>query len=122
MSTLDSSSKLVSIDNYDWIKNKQALLDMVTNILTVPKRSLIFNRQFCLDLEKYLFRNFGTVTASILENDIRVSLQRYIKDINIEDVQVTPDDYNRVYKLELSITHPIIEGSLKINRVYTSYV
>lgn len=122
MEQLDSTVQLLSIGDKGWQKNDDAFMDMINNILNTPKRSLIFKREFALDLEPYLFRLFGIITANLIKAEIRNSLLVWIPDIEIETLDVVAQDKDRKYLVTLVVSHPTLKEIKTITTEYQSYV
>lgn len=122
MQQLDNSTLLLNINNSGWSRNKQALMEIIDNIISVPKKSIIFNREFGLGLEEYLFRPFGSITSSLISASIRNALTYYLPELEILSLTTEPDEQNRSYKMNLKITHSVLDNEQTvITKTYNSY-
>ena len=115
-------SKDVDITNEGFVSNIAAFKNKLNNLLTIPKYSFIFNREFELDLERHLFSQYSIITANLILVEIENKLLKYFPEIEIFESDFELDDLNRKYKITINIKHLILEDTLIIDKEYQSYV
>ena len=91
------------------IKNEEALLNYIDNILSTKVGTRAFLRSFGSFLEKYLFEPLTFTTKKKIELEIERVLTKWIKDIKITQVDINQN----ITKKELNIKIYIYSDKLK---------
>jgi phage baseplate assembly protein W len=111
----------LDIGTSQFLTNQNAILNQLNNILNVPKNSLIFNRDFDLDIESYLFRQFNIIAANLIQNEIENGILRYFNGkMKIEKFDTVLDYTNRKYAITIRVNHPTFDEPQTIQLSYKS--
>jgi phage baseplate assembly protein W len=73
------------------LKNESAIARSVRNIVFTLPGEKFFNENFGSKVSKSLFENVDQISASIINDEIRNSINNYEPRVNLIDVQVNPD-------------------------------
>ena len=89
----------------------EAVKQSIVNILSTNRGERPFLPDFGGNLRSYLFENFDGITASLVEEQIRVAIANYEPRVRILDVQVTavPDRNAMRIFMEFEILSPQAE-------------
>ena len=83
--------------NYDLIaiKNETAIARSIRNLVLTQPGERFFNQNLGSKVNQSLFENIDDISASILRDEIRNTIQNYEPRVDLIDVVVTPnyDDY-----------------------------
>jgi phage baseplate assembly protein W len=83
--------------NYDLIaiKNETAIARSIRNLVLTQPGERFFNQNLGSKVNQSLFENIDDISASILRDEIRNTIQNYEPRVELIDVVVTPnyDDY-----------------------------
>jgi len=121
MLTSTSRVQALDISATGFLVNSEAVLNQLNNILTVQKGSLIFNREFDLDIELYLFRTFNIIAANLIQNEIENGILRYFNGkMKIEKFNTVLDYSDRTYRIDIKVSHPTFDEPQDIKLSYKS--
>lgn len=83
--------------NYDLIevKNENAIARSLRNLVLTLPGERFFNQNLGSKVSQSLFENISEVSASVIQDEIRNTIQNYEPRVNLIDVNVSPnDEYN----------------------------
>ena len=94
--------------NYDLIdtKNETAIARSIRNLIFTLPGERFFNQNFGSKVSKSLFENIDDVSASILQDEIKNSIENYEPRVDLIDVDVNPN-YDS-YEFNVTIKYYII--------------
>jgi phage baseplate assembly protein W len=99
MNYVDLTSKLVknTEEENTTVKNEEAVKNSIMNILSTRPGSVPGHPEFGCNLGKFLFELINPLSVHLIDEEIRYSLQRWEKRINVKEIKVNDDpDYNRI--------------------------
>lgn len=73
------------------LKNETAIARSIRNIVFTLPGEKFFNEEFGSKISKSLFENVDSLSASIIDNEIRNSIDNYEPRVRLIDVQVNPN-------------------------------
>ena len=76
------------------IKNENAIARSLRNIVFTLPGEKFFNESFGSRITESLFENIDDITASIIVDEIRESIDRYEPRVKLKDVKAFPDYEN----------------------------
>tara|TARA_R110000868_G_scaffold43748_3_gene146842 strand:- start:48777 stop:49178 length:402 start_codon:yes stop_codon:yes gene_type:complete len=103
-----SMSFQVSPLNYDLIaiKNETAIARSIRNLIFTPRGERFFNSNLGSGVSKVLFENMDEITASVLQDEIKNTIDNYEPRVDLISVDVSPNyDTNEFYA---TITYNIV--------------
>jgi phage baseplate assembly protein W len=103
-----SMSFQVSPLNYDLIaiKNETAIARSIRNLVFTLRGERFFNSNLGSGVSKVLFENMDEITASVLQDEIKNTINNYEPRVNLISVDVSPNyDTNEFYA---TITYNIV--------------
>ena len=103
-----SMSFQVSPLNYDIIaiKNETAIARSIRNLVFTLRGERFFNSNLGSGVSKVLFENMDEITASVLQDEIKNTIDNYEPRVNLISVDVSPNyDTNEFYT---TITYNIV--------------
>ncbi len=103
-----SMSFQVSPLNYDLIaiKNETAIARSIRNLVFTLRGERFFNSNLGSGVSKVLFENIDEITASVLKDEIKNTIDNYEPRVDLIDVEVSPNyDENEFYA---TITYNIV--------------
>ena len=83
--------------NYDLIevKNENAIARSLRNLVFTLPGERFFNQNLGSKVSQSLFESISEVSASVIQDEIRNTIQNYEPRVNLIDVNVSPnDEYN----------------------------
>lgn len=83
--------------NYDLIevKNENAIARSLRNLVLTLPGERFFNQNLGSKVSQSLFESVSEVSASVIQDEIRNTIQNYEPRVNLIDVNVSPnDEYN----------------------------
>lgn len=83
------------------LKNENAIARAVRNIVFTIPGEKFFNEGFGSNISRSLFENIDDISASIISDEIRQSLENYEPRIRLIDVQSFPDYDNNSYDVKI---------------------
>lgn len=92
-----SLSLQISPLNYDLIevKNENAIALSLRNLVFTLPGERFFNQNLGSKVSQSLFESISEVSASVIQDEIRNTIQNYEPRVNLIDVNVSPnDEYN----------------------------
>ena len=84
------------------IKNENAIARSIRNIVFTLPGEKFFNQNFGSRITKSLFENLDNMSASIISDEIRQSIENYERRVELIDVQTSPDYDNNSYNVTIS--------------------
>ena len=94
--------------NYDLIatKNETAIARSIRNLIFTLRGERFFNSNLGSGVSKVLFENMDEITASVLKDEIKNTIDNYEPRVNLISVDVSPNyDTNEFYT---TITYNIV--------------
>ena len=95
-------------------ENKKAIKSNLMHLLLTNKGERLYMPDFGTNLKKYLFEpNIETVSSDI-RSEIQTSINKYIPNLKIDTLTVTPSDDNEhsvFVKLEYTVTNDTFQQS-----------
>ncbi len=88
------------------LKNENAIARSVKNIVFTIPGEKFFNENFGSDISGILFENINDITASAIEDQIRLSIENYEPRVKLIDVIANPNFDNNQF--DTVITYEII--------------
>ena len=88
------------------IKNESAIARSLRNIVFTKPGEKFFNESFGSRITESLFDNIDEITATIIVDEIRESIETYEDRVQLIDVLADPDFENNSF--DLTITYEII--------------
>jgi len=103
-----SMSFQVSPLNYDLIaiKNETAIARSIRNLIFTLRGERFFNPNLGSGVSKLLFENMDEITASVLKDEIKNTIDVYEPRVNLISVDVSPDYDNNEFNT--TITYNIV--------------
>ena len=92
------------------IKNENAIARSLRNIVFTTPGEKFFNESFGSRISRSLFDNIDEITATVIVDEIRDSLDRYEPRAKINDVKAFPDYENNGF--DVIIIYDIIGASV----------
>lgn len=86
------------------LRNEQAVLEAVYNILLTEPGERVMNPRFGAYLQSYLFEPIDIATARSMLEAIEESLRRFEPRITNTNVKITPDHDNNTFIVDISFT------------------
>lgn len=81
------------------LKNESAIARSIRNIVFTVPGEKFFNETFGSNISRSLFENVDDITASVIVDEIRQSIQNFEPRVNLLDVQAYPDYDNNSFDL-----------------------
>ena len=94
--------------NYDLIalKNESAIARSVRNLVLTLPGERFFNNNLGTNISQSLFENIDDITASIIKDQIEVTIRNYEPRVDLINVNITPDYDN--YNFNVTINYRIV--------------
>ena len=94
--------------NYDLIaiKNETAIARSIRNLVLTQPGERFFNQNLGSKVNQSLFENIDDISASILRDEIRNTIENYEPRVDLIDVVVTPNYDN--YEFSVNVTYYIV--------------
>ena len=83
------------------LKNESAIARSVRNIVFTVPGEKFFNENFGSNISRSLFENIDEITASIIVDEIRQSIQNFESRVNLIDLQAFPDFDNNSFDIKI---------------------
>ena len=93
-------------DDLIGLKNENAIARSVKNIVFTVPGEKFFNPRFGSDVSQVLFENINEITASTIEDQIRLSINNYEPRVELISVEAIPNYDNNQF--DTSVTYKII--------------
>ena len=84
------------------IKNETAIARSVRNLIFTLQGERFFNPDLGSRVSRALFENIDRISASIIEDEIRNTIDNFEPRVRLIDVSVTPDYSNNEFNVTLS--------------------
>jgi phage baseplate assembly protein W len=82
--------------------DEKSVIRSVRNLLLTNFYDRLFQPEIGSNLNKLLFENVDSLTASLLQNEIINVIKNYEPRASINDINVTPNEDNNTYSVSLS--------------------
>jgi phage baseplate assembly protein W len=92
------------------IKNATAIARSVRNIVFTLPGEKFFDPNFGSNISASLFENIDPFSASIIESEIRTSINNFEPRVNLQDVSIEPDYDNNTFNA--TIRYEIIGANI----------
>ena len=92
------------------IKNENAIARSVRNIVFTTPGEKFFNQSFGSRISESLFENIDEITATIIVDEIRQSIDNYEPRVEVDDVKAFPDYDNNSF--DVTITYDVIGSEI----------
>ena len=92
------------------IKNENAIARSVRNIVFTLPGEKFFNQSFGSRITESLFENIDEITATIIVDEIRQSIDNYEPRVEVDDVKAFPDYDNNSF--DVTITYDVIGSEI----------
>ena len=88
------------------LKNENAIARSVRNIVFTVPGEKFFNERFGSHISEVLFENINEITASAIEDQIRISITNYEPRVQLTEVRALPNFDNNQF--DVSVSYRII--------------
>ena len=92
------------------IKNENAIARSVRNIVFTTPGEKFFNQSFGSRISESLFENIDEITATVIVDEIRQSIDNYEPRVEVDDVKAFPDYENNSF--DVTITYDVIGSEI----------
>ncbi len=92
------------------IKNQNAIARSIRNIVFTTPGEKFFNPSFGSRITESLFENIDEITATIIVDEIRQSIDNYEPRVEVDDVKAFPDYENNSF--DVTITYDVIGSEI----------
>ena len=92
------------------IKNENAIARSVRNIVFTTPGEKFFNQSFGSRITESLFENIDEITATIIVDEIRQSIDNYEPRVEVDDVRAFPNYDNNSF--DVTITYDVIGSEI----------
>ena len=92
------------------LKNENAIARSVRNIVMTIPGEKPFNPDFGSNVRNLLFENMDSITAGLIVDEIRTSIQNYESRVELMTVEAFPDFDNNSY--DVNIVYDIIGADI----------
>ena len=92
------------------IKNDNAIARSLRNIVFTTPGEKFFNQSFGSRITESLFENIDEITATIIVDEIRQSIDNYEPRVEVDDVKAFPDYENNSF--DVTITYDVIGSEI----------
>jgi phage baseplate assembly protein W len=99
------------------LKNTQAIIESVYNLLASDKNTKLWNPDYGLSLDTYLFDFVDNVTAIQLQHDIETGIGVYEPRLSNVVVTVTPDADNQTFWIDIVGTETLTNTVITISQI-----
>ena len=84
------------------LKNETAIARSVRNLIFTLQGERFFNQDLGSRVSRALFENIDRISASVIEDEIRNTIDNFEPRVRLIDVSVTPDYSNNEFNVTLS--------------------
>ena len=92
------------------IKNENAIARSLRNIVFTTPGEKFFNQSFGSRITESLFDNIDEITATIIVDEIRQSIDNYEPRVEVDDVKAFPNYENNSF--DVTITYDVIGSEI----------
>ena len=92
------------------IKNENAIARSLRNIVFTTPGEKFFNQSFGSRISESLFENIDEITATIIVDEIRQSIDNYEPRVEVDDVRAFPNYDNNSF--DVTITYDVIGSEI----------
>jgi len=92
------------------IKNENAIARSLRNIVFTTPGEKFFNESFGSRITESLFENIDDITATVIVDEIRESINNYEPRVEVDDVKAFPDYENNSF--DVTITYEVIGSEI----------
>ena len=86
------------------IKNENAIARSIRNIVFTTPGEKFFNESFGSRITESLFENIDEITATVIVDEIRESIDNYEPRVEVDDVKAFPDYENNSFNVTVTYT------------------
>ena len=90
--------------------NEDRIKSRLLHVLFTPKGQKIRDPEFGTRLTRFLFEQSDSLTFDDLKKELRSDINRYVPEVNFEDITIAPDDndeHSRIVIVHYSIDNGI---------------
>jgi phage baseplate assembly protein W len=91
---------------------QRAIKADLMHLLLTRKGQRLYNPDFGTDLLKYIFEPNDTLTLDAITDEVRTSVNKYLPNLNIKNLSVTPsedNEYVATIRLDYTITDNVFD-------------
>ena len=92
------------------IKNENAIARSIRNIVFTTPGEKFFNQSFGSRITESLFENIDEITATVIVDEIRQSIDNYEPRVEVDDVKAFPNYENNSF--DVTITYDVIGSEI----------
>ena len=92
------------------IKNENAIARSLRNIVFTTPGEKFFNQSFGSRITESLFENIDEITATVIVDEIRQSIDNYEPRVEVDDVKAFPNYDNNSF--DVTITYDVIGSEI----------
>ena len=92
------------------IKNENAIARSIRNIVFTTPGEKFFNESFGSRITESVFENIDSITATIISDEIRESINNYEPRVELDNVKAFPDYENNSF--DVTITYDVIGSEI----------
>jgi len=96
------------------LKNEQAVMESVYNILLTQPGERVMNPPFGCDLDQYLFEPIDDITAARIVQTVAESIIAYEPRVIDLDVFVTPDPDDQTFVIDIYLTLNTVKETVQL--------
>ena len=93
------------------LKNENAIARSIRNIVFTLPGEKFFNASFGSRITESLFENIDDITATVIVDEIRESINNYEPRVEVDDVKAFPDYENNSF--DVTITYDVIGSEIQ---------
>ena len=97
-------------DDLIGLKNENAIARSLRNIVFTTPGEKFFNESFGSRISESLFENIDEITATIIVDEIRQSIDNYEPRVEVDDVKAFPNYDNNSF--DVTITYDVIGSEI----------
>lgn len=97
------------------LKNESAIARSIRNIVFTLPGEKFFNQNFGSKISRTVFENVDNISASIIVDEIRQSIQNYEPRVRLIDVKSSPDYDNNSF--DVTIVYSIIGTDVPVQQL-----
>ena len=83
------------------LKNEQAIARSVRNIVFTTPGETFFDEDFGAKINEALFENIDSISANVIQQEIRQSITNYEPRVNVRGVKVNPNYDNNEFNVTI---------------------
>ena len=99
-------------------KLEDKIASQIVHVLLTPKRQRIRMPEFGTDLMKYVFEPSDDVTWSMVENEVKAAIEKYVPNTTLKNIQILRDA-NNDNGIFINLKYSVIKGNTTENNEIT---